>query len=258
MTNIEGRCVLRRAGVKPPGQARPDWKVITELAQCLGAGKYFSYPNTEAVFNELARVTGGSRADYSGMNYSKLERNKGLFWPCPDSNHPGTPRLFEYAFYHPDGKARMRLVEHKESAENPDATYPYRLTTGRVLEHYLSGNQTRRIEPLKTTVPEPFVEVSEKLSQRLGLRPEWKVTVETRRGKISLAWRASAHQEESTLFVPFHWGGDQSVNLLTQEALDPVSRMPELKVCAANLTQDKATDGNGQKQNHVYATDEHG
>lgn len=238
MTNIEGRCVLRRAGVRPPGKACPDWKVIVELAKRLGAEKHFSFFNTEAVFNELAKVTAGSRADYGGMNYSKLERNKGLFWPCPDANHAGTPRLFEYAFFHPDGKARMRLVEHKESAENPDSSFPYRLTTGRVLEHYLSGNQTRRIEQLKAAVPEPFVEVSEKLSQRLGLDAGRKVTLETRRGKVSLAWRANAQQEESTLFVPFHWGGDQSVNLLTQEALDPVSRMPELKVCAANLKQD--------------------
>ncbi len=242
MTNIEGRCVLRRAGVKPPGQARADWKVIVGLAQRLGAGKYFDFPNTEAIFNELARVTAGSRADYSGMNYSKLERNKGLFWPCPDANHAGTQRLFEYAFFHPDGKAKMRLVENKESAEMPDETYPYRLTTGRVLEHYLSGNQTRRIAPLMAAISEPFVEVSEKLSQRLGLNPGRKVTLETRRGKVSLAWKASAHQEESTLFVPFHWGGEKSVNLLTQEALDPVSRMPEFKVCAANLTQDGAKE----------------
>ena len=240
MTNIEGRCVLRRAGVKPPGESRPDWKVIVDLAERLGTEKHFSYPNSEAIFNELARVTAGSRADYSGMTYSKLERNRGLFWPCPDANHAGSLRLFEYSFYHPDGKARMKLVEYRESAETPDAAYPYRLTTGRVLEHYLSGNQTRRIESLKAAVPEPFVEVSEKLSQRLGLKAGQKVKLATRRGELSLPWKANAEQEESTLFVPFHWGGEGSANLLTQEALDPVSRMPELKVCAANLTQDEA------------------
>ncbi len=239
MTNIEGRCVLRRSGVKPPGEARSDWKVIVDLAGRLGAGQYFSYPNTEAVFNELASVTAGSRADYSGMNYSKLERNRGLFWPCPDPNHAGTFRLFESSFFHPDGKARMKLVEYRESAEEPDADFPYRLTTGRVLEHYLSGNQTRRIEALRSAVPEPFVEVSEKLSRRLGLKAGHKVKLTTRRGEVRLSWKASAEQEESTLFVPFHWGGEESVNLLTQEALDPVSRMPELKVCAANLTQEE-------------------
>ncbi len=146
MTNIEGRCVLRRAGVKPPGKAKSDWWVITELAKRLEAEKHFSYSDTEEIFNELAHVTAGSRADYSGMNYSKLERHKGLFWPCPDVNHPGTPRLFENSFFHPGGKARMKPVEYRDSAEMPDETYPYRLTTGRVLEHYLSGNQTRRID----------------------------------------------------------------------------------------------------------------
>ena len=242
MTNIEGRCVLRRAGVKPPGSARSDWKVIAELARRLGAGKFFEFSEAEEVFNELARVTADSRADYSGMTYSKLERNRGLFWPCPGGNHAGTPRLFEYSFFHPDGKARMRLVESRESAEPTDREYPYRLTTGRVLEHYLSGNQTRRIESLKNAVPEPFVEISEGLSRSLGLVPGQKVKLQTRRGEVKLHWRANPGQEESTLFVPFHWGGEGSVNLLTQEALDPVSRMPELKVCAANLTPETAKE----------------
>ena len=242
MTNIEGRCVLRRAGVKAPGESRSDWQVIVELARRLGVERYFSYAGTEEVFNELAKVTAGSRADYSGMNYNKLERNKGLFWPCPEANHAGTPRLFEYAFYHPDGKARMRLVEGRASAEPTDREYPYRLTTGRILEHYLSGNQTRRIESLKAASPEPFVEVSEKLSQRLGLKAGENVKLETRRGSLSLPWKANPEQEESTLFVPFHWGGEGSVNLLTQEALDPISRMPELKVCAANLSQKTTTE----------------
>jgi assimilatory nitrate reductase catalytic subunit len=91
MTNIEGRCVLRRAGVKPPGEAKSDWWVIGELAKRLGAGKHFSFSNPEEIFTELAKVTSGARADYSGMTYSKLERNRGLFWPCPDANHAGTP-----------------------------------------------------------------------------------------------------------------------------------------------------------------------
>ncbi len=237
MTNIEGRCVLRRAGVKAPGETKSDWWVIGELAKRLGAGKFFPHHTSEAIFNELADITAGSRADYSGMSYSKLERNKGLFWPCTDVNHPGTPRLFEKAFAHPGGKARMKAVEYRESAEMPDEAYPYRLTTGRVLEHYLSGNQTRRIEPLRHAVPEPFVEVSEKLAQRLDLKTGGKVNIRTRRGEIQLSWKSNPYQEESTLFVPFHWGGERSVNLLTQETLDPVSRMPELKVCAAQLTQ---------------------
>lgn len=239
LTNIEGRCVLRRAAVKPPGEARSDWWVLAQVAQRLGAGARFAYENPEAVFTELARVTGGSRADYSGMTYRKLERNHGLFWPCPDLNHAGTPRLFERNFFHPDGKARLKAVEYHDSAEMPDKAYPFRLTTGRVLHHYLSGNQTRRIESLERAVPEPFVEISEKLARRLQLKPGVKVRLKTRRGEVWMSWKSNPEQEESTLFIPFHWGGDRSVNRLTQEALDPVSRMPELKVCAADLTQDE-------------------
>lgn len=237
MTNVEGRCVLRRKGVRAPGEARSDWQVLGEVAKRLGAGDHFSFADSEAIFTEFASVTAGSRADYSGMNYSKLERNKGLFWPCPDVGHAGTPRLFEYSFFHPDGKARMKKVGYHESAEMPDSLYPYRLTTGRVLEHYLTGNQTRRIQPLEEAVPEPVVEVSEKLVKKLGLEPGRKVKLTTRRGEAQYAWRSNPEQEESTLFVPFHWGGERSANLMTQEALDPVSRMPEFKVCAANLTQ---------------------
>jgi len=239
MTNIEGRCVLRRAGLKPPGEARPDWKAICDLAGRLGAGPFFSFSGPERIFSEFARVTGGARADYSGMSYSKLERNKGLFWPCPDVKHAGTPRLFESSFRHPDGKARLKSVAYRPSAEEPDEAYPYRLTTGRVLEHYLSGNQTRRIETLMKASPTPFVQVSGELARTLGLEADRKVRLTTRRGEALLDWRSDPEQEVSTLFVPFHWGGELSVNLLTQEALDPVSRMPEFKVCAANLTQER-------------------
>lgn len=238
MTNIEGRCVLRRAGVRPPGEARSDVWTIGEVARRMGAEKHFNFAGSEEVFNEFAAVTAGGRADYSGMNYNKLERNKGLFWPCKGPDDPGEARLFEKSFRHPDGLARLKVVDYHPSAEVPDEDYPYRLTTGRVLEQYLSGNQTRRIEPLAKAQPEPFVEVSERTAERLSLRAGSKVRLKTRRGEISLAWRASPQQEDSTLFVPFHWGGERSINLLTQEALDPVSKMPEFKVCAASLTQE--------------------
>jgi assimilatory nitrate reductase catalytic subunit len=239
MTNLEGRCVVRRAVVTSPGETRPDWKVLQELARLLGRGEFFGHATVEDVFNEMARVTSGARADYSGMNYNKLERNKGLFWPCPSPEHPGTPRLFQDGFSHPDGKARLRVTPWRESAEEPDAEYPYRFTTGRVLEHYLSGNQTRRIKVLSDAVPSPYVEVAGSVARDLGLREEDKVVLTSRRGKMSLAVRIKEDQEPSTLFVPFHWGGEKGANQLTQEALDPVSRMPEFKTCAVNLVKEK-------------------
>ncbi|HTB21833.1 MAG TPA: molybdopterin oxidoreductase family protein [bacterium] len=235
MTNIEGRVVLRRAAVAPPGEARPDWKAICGVAGRLGAGRHFKFESVEQAFVELARCTRGGRADYSGMNYTKLERNKGLFWPCPGVGHPGTPRLFTERFQHADGKAHMRPLAWRESSEEPDADYPFRLTTGRLLHHYLSGTQTRRIEELNRAAPKAFVELSAATGERLGLADGSRARVRTRRGELVLDVRLNAGQEDSTLFVPMHFPGDGCSNRLTQDALSPLSKMPEFKTCAAAL-----------------------
>jgi assimilatory nitrate reductase catalytic subunit len=236
MTNIEGRVVLRRAAVKAPGSARPDWKTISALAERLGAGKHFNFHACEAVFNEFAAATAGGRADYSGMTYGKLERHKGLFWPCPAKEHPGTPRLFEERFQHAGDRAKAQATPYRPSSEEPDAEYPYRLTTGRVLQHYLSGNQTRRIPTLNNQVPRPYVQVGAGLAKQLDLKEGQPARLRTRRGEMVLPVRILAGQEDSTLFVPMHFGGEGSVNALTQDALSPLSKMPEFKACAAQLS----------------------
>jgi len=235
MTNIEGRVVLRRAAVAPPGAARPDWRVLCEVAERLGAGRHFKFGTVEQAFVELARCTRGGRADYSGMNYSKLERNKGLFWPCPGVGHPGTPYLFTERFQHADGKAHMRALAWRESSEEPDAEYPFRLTTGRLLHHYLSGTQTRRSEEWNRFAPEAFVELSVAAGERLGLSEGGLARVRTRRGEMVLIVKLTAGQEDSTLFVPMHFPGEGCSNRLTQDALSPLSKMPEFKTCAAAL-----------------------
>ncbi|MES2200617.1 MAG: molybdopterin oxidoreductase family protein [candidate division FCPU426 bacterium] len=235
MTNIEGRCVLRRAAVKAPGRAKPDWWTLSQVASRLGQGEKFKFSTAEDVFNEFARVTSGGRADYAGMDYRKLERNKGLFWPCIDAAHPGTPYLYAERFRHPDGKARMQATPWRASAEEPDAQYPFRLTTGRLLEHYLSGNQTRRIPALNDKAPAPFVQIAASLATQLGLKEGQPALVKTRRGELTLPVKIQEGQEEGTLFVPMHWGDEGCVNDLTQDALSPISKMPEFKNCAALL-----------------------
>ncbi len=235
MTNIEGRVVLRRAAVKSPGEARPDWKALCQLAERLGSARHFSFSSSEAVFTEFARCTSGGRADYSGMSYAKLERNKGLFWPCPEASHAGSPYLFAERFQHADGRAHLQALAWRLSAEEPDAEFPYRLTTGRVLQHYLTGNQTRRISSLKKAATSAFVEVSRATAERLGLKEGAKARVRTRRGALVLKVKLSEGQEPGTLFVPMHFGGEGCVNDLTQDALAPLSKMPEFKTCAANL-----------------------
>jgi assimilatory nitrate reductase catalytic subunit len=236
MTNIEGRVVLRRAAVRAPGQARPDWRAIRDLARRLGRGHGFDFDTPEAIFAELARATAGARADYSGMNYTKLERNKGIFWPCRSTADPGTQRLFQERFAFADGRARLQPLGWLPLAEAPDAEYPLTLTTGRVLQHYLSGNQTRRIPVLAKAVPQAYVQVSASLALERGLEEGGLATVRTRRGALRLPVSVNADQEHGTLFIPMHFGGDGCANDLTIDALAPLSKMPEFKACAADIS----------------------
>ena len=184
----------------------------------------------EAVFAELARASAGGVADYAGVDYARIEAEHGVFWPCPDPAHPGTPRLFAERFPTPDGRARAHVVEHRGPAEPVDAAYPLHLTTGRVLAQYQSGAQTRRIRDLPDDGP--FVELHPMLAERLGVEDGRPVVVRTRRGEMKAPARISAGIRPDTVFVPFHWVG---ANRLTNDALDPASRMPEFKVCAAEV-----------------------
>jgi assimilatory nitrate reductase catalytic subunit len=235
MTNIEGRVVLRRSAVRSPGQARPDWQALCDVARRLGRGQGFDFQSPEQLFSELARATAGARADYSGMNYAKLERNKGVFWPCRSAADPGQPRLFAERFGFPDGKARLQPLAWIPLAEAPDAAYPLTLTTGRVLQHYLSGNQTRRIPALAKAVPQAYVQVSDSLALERGLEDGGQALVRTRRGELRLPVSVNPGQQHSTLFIPMHFGGEGCSNDLTIDALAPLSKMPEFKACAAEI-----------------------
>ena len=181
-TNAEGRVVLRHKAAEPPGEARSDWWVVCELARRLGRGDGFAFGSIDAIFEELRGASKGGIADYSGITYERLEETGGLFWPVPAEDHPGTPRLFEERFGFPDGKARFNAVEWREPTEPVDETYPLRLTTGRTVAHFLSGNQTRRIGALVDQAPRPWVEVH----PSLGFAGGDLVRVVTRRGEVTL------------------------------------------------------------------------
>jgi assimilatory nitrate reductase catalytic subunit len=145
MTNLEGRVILRWQVTTIPDGVRTDLEILAGLADRLGYGSYFPSQPRE-VFAEFRRATAGGVADYSGITYERIAQEDGVFWPCPDVNHPGTPRLFLDRFATPDGKARFHPVEHRTAAEEPDTEYPFYLTTGRVMQHYQSGTQTRRVK----------------------------------------------------------------------------------------------------------------
>jgi assimilatory nitrate reductase catalytic subunit len=232
MTNLEGRVLLRQRVRPPPAGVKSDIEILCALAARLGAERGFDFRNPEDVFDELRRATSGGKADYSGMTYDKLRGAQGVFWPCPSPDHPGTPRLFADGFPRPGGRARFHAVPHRPSAELPDADYPLFFTTGRYKEHYNSGAQTRRVDPLVDAQPEPRLEIHPRLAASLGVDDGEPVLVESRRGAVRFVARLSADIRPDTLFAPFHWGGRQAANLLTVPALDPTSRMPEFKVCA--------------------------
>jgi assimilatory nitrate reductase catalytic subunit len=240
MTNLEGRVILRQRVSPPVAGVKTDLEILSALAERLGAGQGFRHGSSEEVFRELGTATRGTKADYSGIDYAKIRQHDGVFWPCPSADHPGTPRLFADRFAHPSGRARFHVVPHRPAAEVPDADYPFYFTTGRYKEHYNSGAQTRKVGALLDAKPEPRVQVHPRLAERLGVATGERLVVESRRGTVIFVVTVSAEIRPDTLFAPFHWGGKEAANLLTIPALDPVSRMPEFKVCAVRARREDA------------------
>ncbi|SCL40867.1 assimilatory nitrate reductase (NADH) alpha subunit apoprotein [Micromonospora pallida] len=271
MTNLEGRVLRRRALREPPPGVRTDLRILADLTTALTAPSALpalsapsaevvagdpSYrflpsrgplqpPDTAAdsadsadprvVFAELRRASAGGLADYAGVTWERIDAADGVFWPCPDEDGPDSPRLFADRFATPNGRARFHPVEHRPAAEEVCDEYPLYLTTGRVLAQYQSGTQTRRVGALRRAAPGPFVELHPDLAARLGVEEGDELLVRSRRGELRAPARVTATIRPDTLFTPFHWGGDGRANSVTNDALDPVSRMPEFKVCAVRV-----------------------
>ena len=233
MTNLEGRVLRRKRAKKPPPGVWSDTKILAHLADRMGCGDKF--PSRAAdVWDELRRCTAGAPADYSGISYERIEAEDGVFWPCAEGE-TGTARMFLDGYAHEDGKARFHAIEWWGAPESPDAQYPLYFTTGRVMAQYQSGTQTRRVSELNKASGEAFVEINPALALELGIEEGDRVRVASRRGEAFGVARLSEAMRADTLFMPFHWGGQNTANLLTIPALDPVSKMPEFKLCAAKL-----------------------
>jgi assimilatory nitrate reductase catalytic subunit len=235
LTNLEGRILMRRRAVKPPEGVRTDVDILCELGRRLGHRRQFTYGSTEAVFDELRRATRGGVADYSGISYERIASSDAMYWPCPSLDHPGTPRLFADSFPTDNGRAHFQAVSHRSIAEETNDEYPLYLTTGRVLAQYQSGTQTRRTRALQELADSPFAEIHPATASALGVVTGERVALKTRRGSAIFTVKTTTTIREDTVFVPFHWGGEQSANNLTNSALDPTSKMPELKVCATRI-----------------------
>ncbi len=224
-TNTERRVQRVRKAVTPPGFAREDWKIICDIASRMGYE--MTYENPKAIFNELASVT----PSYRGITWQRIEK-KGLHWPCPDFTHAGTPILHTQQFTR--GKGLFHGIDHAPPAELPDETYPFILTTGRLLYHYHTGSMTMKSKGLNELSAECFVEISPNDAAKLGLEDGAVVKVSSRRGSIQARLKISPKAVDGTLFIPFHFS-NAAANRLTNAKLDPVAKIPELKVCAIKV-----------------------
>ncbi|MEI5908238.1 formate dehydrogenase subunit alpha [Bacillus spongiae] len=234
-TNIEGRVIRIRKVSEPIGESKPDWEIMSLIAKRMGRGKYFPYEEPKEIFEEFRLATKGGKADYYGITWDRIDREDGVFWPCPSEEHPGTPTMFEQSFGTPDGKANLAVIDWQEAGETPSNEFPLFLTTGRVVFHYLSGNQTRRIDFLMQQCPEPFAEMHPALASKYHVQEGDLVKLSTPRSHMVAKARITKAIRKDTVFVPYHWGKELAVNKLTSDHLDPTSRMPEFKVCSLKI-----------------------
>jgi len=226
-TNTERRVSRVRKAIDPPGEAKADHEIICELSTRMGYK--MEYSSVEEIFDEIRKVT----PSYGGITYTRIE-NEGLFWPCPDENHPGTPILHREKF--PIGKGKFHAIEYLPPAEQIDEEYPLWLTTGRILYQYHTGTMTRRVEGLNKIAPECFVEISPKDAAKYGLSDGDMVEVTSRRGKVVAKVKVSDMARKGVIFMPFHYS-EAPANMLTNPALDPVAGIPEYKVCAVKIAK---------------------
>ncbi|WP_322902854.1 molybdopterin oxidoreductase family protein [Paenibacillus campi] len=229
LTNLEGRVLLREAVMEPPGEARQDWSILHALAERLGTGRYFAFESSEHIFDELRLASRGGLADYSGITYERLRQEEGIYWPCPDEQHAGTPTMFQQRFAHDDGKALFTSLPHRYVREQPSAERPLLLTNGRVLSHYLTGVQTRRSPTLAARELQNFVEIHPLTAKRYHLKDGQWAEIQSAQGRLVVRCRVSEQIRTDTLFVPMHWGGKQNVNEATPPELDPFCKMPGFK-----------------------------
>jgi len=247
MTNLEGRVIRRRRAVDPPAGVRGELEILAALAARLGAASV--WPTDPAVvFDELARASAGGIADYSGLSHALLDaqQDDGLaaHWPYPAGSE-GTPRLFADRFGHDDGRARLIAVRPREHVSGDAALAPLpgvlTLVTGRLLEHYQSGAQTRRVPELAAAQPRARAELHPATAARLGIADGSPVLLHNSRGSVQATALLTEGIRMDTVFLPFHFADAECANLLTAAAVDPISAMPEFKRTLVTVTP--VTDG---------------
>lgn len=225
-SNTERRVQLSRAALNPPPGAKHDYEILAEIARRLGD---VNFPDTpEALFAEIRQLT----PSYKGITYERLEKECGLRWPCPTEEHPGTPVLHIGKFAR--GKGLLVPIEYRPPDEVVDKEYPIILTTGRLLQHYHTGSMTRRSKVLNGIKPVAEVEISLEDAKSLNIENGEMVRITSRRGTIDIQAKVTTKVQKGIIFVPFHFA-EAAANRLTNDALDPVAKIPEYKVCSVKI-----------------------
>jgi formate dehydrogenase alpha subunit len=225
--NTERKVQRVRKAVDPPGQARDDWEIICEISRRMGYP--MEYKNPEEIMKEISEVT----PSYCGISYGRIE-DDGIHWPCPSSDHPGTPCLHVDKFS--CGLGVFHAIDYLPPAEMVDEKYPMYLTTGRVLYQYHTGTMTMKSEGLNELAPRSFVEISGEDARSYNISDGDVIRIASRRGEIEAEARISDKAIAGTVFIPFHYA-QGAANILTNAALDPVAKIPEYKVCAVSLSK---------------------
>jgi formate dehydrogenase major subunit len=225
VSNTERRVQLMNKVLSPPGKAKDDWWIITEVAKRMGAN--WGYKKPKDIFDEIRKVT----PSYAGITYDRI-KNELLQWPCPTEGHPGTQFLHKDKFSR--GLGVLTPVEYTPPAEETDPEYPLIMTTGRLLDHFHTGTMTRNSKVLHGNVPEGFIELNPNDAQNYNIQDEEVVSVSSRRGSIRIKAKVTGKTKPNVVFLPFHFF-EAAANVLTIDALDPVCKIPEYKVCSCKI-----------------------
>jgi len=224
-TNTERRVQRLHKAVDPPGTAEADWRIIVRLAERMGYKMHYTHPFQ--IMDEIASLT----PIYGGMNYERLEE-KGLQWPCPTNEHPGTKILHGEKFTR--GLGRLTPVKYKPPAEVTDEEYPLVLSTGRSLFQFHTGTLSRRSRGLEEQRPIELAELNPEDARRIGIGDGQIVRIKSRRGELTTKVKVSEKVDKGVVFMTFHYR-EAPANILTNSARDPVARIPEFKVCAVRV-----------------------
>ena len=230
VTNTDRMVQLGRKAIEPPGDAREDFWIINELARRIGLDWNYDHPRD--AFNEMRTCMDS----IAGITWDRLERESSVTYPCVKEGDPGDPVVFIENFPTPSGRAKFVPADLISAAESPDENYPMVLITGRQLEHWHTGSMTRRASALDYLEPEPVASVHPLDLEALGIAAGTTLTIESRRGKISLYARADDGVPRGVVFVPFCYY-EAAANMLTNPVLDPVGKIPEFKYCAVKVSK---------------------